>query len=299
MRITLSGATGFLGDHLVRRLHAAGHELRLLVRRPVTGLPPGVETFLWNPPRLDAPAEALSGADALIHLSGASVNQRWTPETKTLLRSSRIDTTRSLVHSLSTLSARPGIFLCASAVGIYGDRGDETLTEDSTPGPGFLSGLTLEWEKEANLARSLGIRVNCLRTGVVLGREGGALASMLPVFRLGIGGKLGSGQQWMSWIHVDDWTSAVAFLLGPDFPSGPFNLTAPEPARNAAFTQTLGKVLHRPAFLPVPEIALRALFGEMSAIILSSQRVLPTALEAQGYRFQHAALEPALRSLLY
>lgn len=298
MRITLSGATGFLGKRLQQHLLAAGHELRLLVRQPVTGLPPGVEAFLWNPPRLDAPPEAIAGSDAVIHLSGASVNQRWTAETKALLRSSRLDTTRSLVQSLSTLSARPPIFLCASAIGIYGDRGDETLTEASDCRPGFLSSLTLDWEKEANLARALGIRVNCLRTGVVLGKDGGALASMLPVFRLGIGGKLGSGQQWMSWIHIDDWVNAVTFLLQPDLPSGPFNLTAPEPARNAAFTQTLGKVLRRPAFFPVPEFALRLVLGEMSTIILASQRVLPASLQSAGYHFQHPALESALRSLL-
>ena len=298
MRITLSGATGFLGRHLVSRLVEEGHSICLLARQPVTGLPSSVDTLLWNPPRVAPPPEAFDGVDAVIHLAGASVNQRWTAQAKALLRSSRLDSTRSLVQSLSTLSRRPGIFLSASATGVYGDRGDEVLTESSSEGEGFLAQLSVDWEREANLARALGLRVNCLRTGVVLGMEGGALPSMLPVFRLGAGGKLGNGQQWMSWIHVEDWTSSVLHLLRSEVASGPFNLTAPEPSRNADFTHTLGKVLRRPAFLTVPEFGLRLVFGEMSTILLASQRVLPDALLKSGFEFRYPGLESALRSLL-
>ncbi len=298
MRIALSGATGFLGRHLVERLCADGHSIALLARRPVTGLPAAVETYLWNPPKVEAPAQAFAGADAIIHLAGATVNQRWTKESKELLRSSRIDSTRSLVQSLSTLSRRPSLFVSASATGFYGDRGDEILTESSAAGDNFLAELSVSWEKEATLARALGMRVQLLRTGVVLGLEGGALPSMLPVFRFGIGGKLGSGQQWMSWIHVEDWVGCVLKLLKEELPSGPYNLTAPEPCRNEEFTHLLGKVLNRPAFLPVPEFALKLLFGEMSTVILGSQRVIPEALLKSGYEFRYPALESGLRSLL-
>lgn len=298
MRITLTGATGFLGMPLIARLTAAGHQVNLLARKPVTGLPSGVETFLWNPPRVEAPAEAFDNVDAIIHLAGAPVNQRWTPESKALLRSSRVESTRSLVQSLSTLSRRPAILLSGSAIGIYGDRGDETLTEQSKPSKSFLADLSVEWEKEATLARALGVKVCCLRTGIVLGTDGGALASMLPVFRLGAGGRLGSGKQFMSWIHLDDWLESVLFLLQQDTPPLCANLTAPEPVRNADFTRILGKVLGRPAFFPVPELALKLVFGEMSTILLASQNVIPEALMQSGYTFRHPGLESALRNLL-
>ena len=298
MRITLSGATGFLGTHLMSRLAGEGHEVRLLSRKPITNLPPNVEIYLWNPPRVEPPLGAFEGSQAVIHLAGASVNQRWTPEAKSLLRSSRLDSTRSIVHALSTLSRRPDFLLSASAIGYYGDRGAELLTEASGAGDGFLADLSVEWEREANLARALGMRVNCLRTGVVLGTGGGALPSLLPVFRLGGGGKLGNGEQWMSWIHLEDWTSSVIRLLKNDFPSGPINLTAPEPVRNSEFTSILGKVLQRPAFLTVPEFALRWILGEMSSVILASQRVIPESLSKSGFDFRHPRLESALRSLL-
>lgn len=298
MRITLTGGTGFLGMPLIAKLAAAGHQVNLLARKPITGLPAGVETFLWNPPRVEAPQEAFEGVDAIIHLAGAPVNQRWTPETKALLRTSRVESTRSLVQSLSTLSRRPSILLSGSAIGIYGDRGDETLTEQSRPAKSFLADLSVEWEKEAYLARSLGIKVCCLRTGIVLGKEGGALASMLPVFRLGIGGRLGSGKQWMSWIHLEDWLEAVEFLMLQENPPLCANLTAPEPVQNAEFTRILGKVLGRPAFFPVPEVALKLIFGEMSAILLGSQNVIPEALLKSGYEFRHRGLESGLRNLL-
>lgn len=298
MRITLSGATGFLGRHLVKRLSKEGHSVCLLTRRPLTGLPSGVETFIWNPPRVEPAPEALESSDAVIHLAGATVNQRWTEESKKLLRSSRLDSTRSLVQALSTLSRRPSLLLSASATGYYGNRGEEILTEEYSAGEGFLADLSVDWEREANLARSLGMRVQCLRTGVVLGNDGGALRSMLPVFRLGLGGRLGGGQQWMSWIHLEDWVGSVLHLLQNNVPSGPFNLTAPQPVRNAEFTIALGKALHRPAFLIVPELALKLLLGEMSSVLLGSQRVSPAAILKAGYEFRYPVLESGLRSLL-
>lgn len=298
MRITLSGATGFLGQHLIRRLSEEGHHIALLTRRPVTGLAANVESYLWDPPRIGPPEAALAGSDALIHLAGATVNQRWTRQVKELLRSSRLDSTRSLVQGLSTLAERPRLFLSSSAIGFYGARGDESLTETSTAGQGYLADLSVEWENEALLARALGVRVNLLRTGVVLGREGGALASMLPVFRLGLGGKLGNGRQWMSWIHVEDWVEATISLLDEKVAGGPVNLTAPEPVRNEEFTATLGRVLRRPAVFPVPEVALKLIFGEMSTVLLGSQRVLPQALTEAGYGFRYPGLESALRQLL-
>ncbi len=298
MRITLSGATGFLGLHLVERLCQEGHSIALLTRHAVTGFPSAVETYIWNPPRVEAPPQAFEGSEAIIHLAGAPVNQRWTAQSKQLLRSSRIDSTRSLVQTLSTLSRRPALLLSASAIGFYGDRGDEILTESASAGDSFLALLSVDWEKEANLARSLGMRVQCLRTGVVFGMKGGALPGMLPVFRLGIGGKLGSGKQWMSWIHVEDWVGSVLKLLKSELPSGPYNLTAPEPCSNADFTRVLGKVLHRPAFLTVPDFALNLILGEMSTLLLGSQRVVPDALLKSGYEFRYPALESGLRSLL-
>jgi uncharacterized protein (TIGR01777 family) len=298
MRITLSGATGFLGRHLMARLTEEGHSIVLLTRRPVKGLGTNVETHLWDPPRIGPPEASLAGSDALINLAGATVNQRWTPQAKALLRSSRVDSTRSLVQGLSTLPERPRVFLNSSAIGYYGGRGDEVLTEESKAGEGFLADLSVEWENEALLARALGMRVNLLRTGVVLGEEGGALASMLPVFRLGLGGKLGSGRQWMSWIHVEDWVGATLSLLDEKASGGAVNLTAPEPVRNEEFTATLGRVLRRAAIFPVPEMALKLIFGEMSTVLLASQRVVPQVLQAAGYGFRYPRLESALRQLL-
>lgn len=298
MLVTLTGATGLLGRELVQHLLAAGHQLRVLSRSPRAGLPSGVELFLWDTLKAPPPLAALSGADAVIHLAGEPIAQRWTPAVKKALATSRIDSTRLLVEALSALPERPRILLSASAIGIYGDRGDENLTEASSPGQGFLPQLSLDWEAQANLARGLGLRVNLLRTGIVLSPQGGALAQMLPPFRLGVGGRLGSGAQWMSWIHIRDWCRAVSFLLDSTQESSAVNLTAPAPVSNATFTSTLGRVLHRPALLPVPQFALEWIFGEMSQIVLGSQRVLPAWLETQGFTFQFRELAPALRELL-
>jgi uncharacterized protein len=304
MLITITGATGLLGQALMTRLLADGHRIRLLSRTARTGLPPGADLSLWDTQRSEPPAEALRGSDAVIHLAGEPVSQRWTPEVKQRLVSSRLDSTRLLVQALAALSERPKLLLSASAVGIYGDRGDEVLNEDSAPGRDFLARLSVDWEAQANLARGLGLRVHTLRTGIVLAANGGALEKMLPPFRFGVGGKLGSGEQWMSWIHIADWVGIVLHLLSgntasSNAASGAVNLVSPQAARNGEFTETLGRTLRRPALLTVPAFALRVLYGEMANVLLASQRVAPNAALEAGYTFQFPQLEPALRNLLH
>jgi hypothetical protein len=298
MRVTLTGATGFIGNRLLKRLLAEGHSVHLLVRSARTGLPPGVERSIWNTLEGDPPAASLAQADAVIHLAGEPVAQRWTPDAKRRIRDSRVEGTRRLVGVLAGLERRPAAMVCASAIGYYGIRGEEALDETSAPGSGFLPEVCIEWEKAADAAAALGLRVVKLRTGVALGPEGGALARMLPPFRLGAGGRLGSGKQWMSWIHVDDLVSLFLFALEGAGVRGPLNATAPNPVRNSDFTEKLAAVLRRPALVPVPAFAIRLLFGEMSEVVLGSQRVLPRAGEAAGFRFRYPEVLPALRQLL-
>ena len=283
MNITVTGASGFLGRHLVKALKAEAHDVHVLGRNRW-------DTLSGQEP----PAESLERADAIVHLAGEPVAQRWTAETKKRIRTSRVDGTRHLVNALSTLSHRPKVLISASAIGIYGDRGDEVLTEQSGSGIGFLAQVTEDWESAARLAETLGIRVVLLRFGVVLGRDGGALAKMLPIFRWGLGGKLGNGRQWMSWIHVADVTALIRHALASDALSGPINVTAPNPVRNAEFTRTLAGALHRPGIFPVPAIALKLAYGQMASVILASQRVLPVAAESAGFHFRYPSLAEAL-----
>ncbi|MDQ2950243.1 MAG: TIGR01777 family oxidoreductase [Acidobacteriota bacterium] len=294
MNVTLTGASGFLGTRLLQKLKSVGHNVHVLGRKPVQGLP----FSHWDAESSEPPAESLAAADAIVHLAGEPVAQRWTPEVKKRIRSSRVEGTRNLVHALSTLSTRPSVLVSASAIGIYGSRGDEILTETSSPGDDFLAEVSKQWEFESGLAESLGIRVAQVRIGVVLGREGGALAKMLAPFRAGIGGRIGSGKQWMSWIHVDDLVDLLLFPITQKSARGPLNGTAPNPITNAEFTKELAAVLHRPALIPVPGFALKMLFGEMAGVILASERVLPKATQAAGFRFQHPHLREALQNLL-
>ena len=294
MNVTLTGASGFLGTRLLQKLKTAGHNVHVLGRKPVPGLP----FSHWDAASSEPPAESLATADAIIHLAGEPVAQRWTPEVKRRIRRSRVEGTRHLVHALSTLSKRPSVLVSASAIGIYGSRGDEILTETSSPGDDFLAEICKQWEFESGLAESLGIRVAQVRIGVVLGREGGALAKMLPPFKVGMGGKLGSGKQWMSWIHVDDLVDLLLFAMQQKSARGPLNGTAPNPVTNAEFTNELAAVLHRPALIPVPGFALKMLFGEMAGVVLASERVVPKATEAAGFQFQHPHLRKALQNLL-
>jgi uncharacterized protein (TIGR01777 family) len=258
-------------------------------------------SIYWNPRNaLDSvhPVD-LEGFDAAIHLSGATVARRWTKAWRKQIVASRVASTRRLCEMLAMLKTKPRVLLCASAVGIYGDRGDELLTEPSAPGSGFLAETCLDWEAATQPARDAGIRVVNLRFGIVLGRHGGALARMLPAFRLGLGGRLGSGTQWMSWISLRDAVRALFFLIGRDDLSGPFNLTAPQPVTNRDFTRALASAVHRPAVFPAPAFALRLAFGRMADdALLASQKVVPHRLQDAGFTFQDQEIRTALQALL-
>jgi uncharacterized protein (TIGR01777 family) len=299
MRIVVTGATGFIGQALVRRLADEGHQLHILIRKPRTGLPPQIPYSIWDAEQNDPPAAALEGAEAVIHLAGEPVAQRWTEAVKRSIRASRIGGTQRLIAALSQMPSYPRVFICGSAVGYYGSRGDEVLTESSKPGKDFLAEVCEEWESAANLGLALNMRVVRLRTGVVLGREGGALARMLPAFRAGVGGRLGSGEQWTSWIHLHDLVSMISMALTNEKISGAMNATAPGPVRNSEFTHILAGELRRPAIFPAPMFLLRLLFGEMATAVLeASQRAMPVAAEKAGFDFRYTELGPALRDLL-
>lgn len=292
MRITLTGATGFVGAALAPKLQRAGHSTFLLTRNPA-----GRENAAaWDPAA--GPPARTGAPEAVIHLAGEPVAQRWSAEVKRRIRDSRILGTRHLVQALAQLPEKPRVLVSASAIGYYGDRGDVVLTEESEPGTGFLPETCVEWEREARAAEAAGIRVVLLRIGIVLGRGGGALARMTPPFKLGAGGPLGDGRQWMSWIHLDDVTGLIEWALREEHVRGPVNATAPEAARNRDFTRALGAALHRPAVIPVPAFGLKLMFGEMARVLLESQRVEPRAALQAGYRFRYPELAPALRDLL-
>jgi uncharacterized protein (TIGR01777 family) len=295
--ITVTGATGLLGTRLARELLAAGHSLHVLGRRRPSGLPSSVRFSEWVASEDEPPPESIAKADAIVHLAGEPVAQRWTTEVKQRIRTSRVDGTRHLVNALTTQSRRPQVLVSASAIGFYGSRGDEILTETARPGDDFLARVALDWERAAEMAESLGIRVVRLRFGMVLG-HGGALAKMLPPFRLGLGGRLSSGKQWVSWIHIEDAIRVILFALDNAAVQGAINATAPNPVTNADFTKELAAALHRPAIFPVPRLVLRMMFGEMADVVLASQRVVPKAALAAGFRFRHAELRPALARLL-
>ncbi|MBM3746613.1 MAG: TIGR01777 family protein [Acidobacteria bacterium] len=295
MKIALTGASGFIGRRLIERLRAGGHALHVLGRRAAAGLP----FSFWDAGGENLPPEeSLREADAVVHLAGEPVAQRWTAEAKRRIRATRVDGTRRLVDALARLARRPAVLACASAIGIYGSRGEEILDESSTPGDGFLAGVCQEWEQAAAGAEALGVRVARLRIGVVLGRDGGALARILRPFKVGFGGRLGNGRQWMSWIHLDDLVELLRFAVETPALRGPVNAVAPGAVTNAEFTRHLAAELNRPAPFPVPAFTLRAIFGEMASVLLDSQRVAPTAALSAGFRFGHPELAPALRQLL-
>ena len=281
----------------MRALARHGHIVRALSRGQPSGLPAGVESAVWDPRDGHASEAALAGVDAVVHLAGENVAQRWTAHAKRRIRESRLEGTRALVAAMSRLPKPPAALISASAVGYYGSRGDETLTEMAGPGQDFLAEVCASWEREAAAAEPMGVRVARLRIGVVLDRQGGALARMLLPFRLGLGGRLGSGWQWMSWIHAVD--LAEMFCFAAENPvSGPLNAVAPAPVQNGEFTRMLARALHRPAVFPVPAFALRAMFGEMSGVLLASQRAVPAAAEAAGFQFRFSRLDAALAELL-
>jgi uncharacterized protein (TIGR01777 family) len=297
MKILISGASGLVGRALAGVLRAQGHQVARLVRPGSTA---SADDISWDPSAATVDVSAMEGADAVVHLSGASVaGGRWTPARKALLRSSRIDTTRVLVDALASLRQKPRVFVCASAIGCYGDRGDEILTESSAIGTDFLSLVVRDWEAEAARAEVSGIRTVELRFGVILSAEGGALAAMLRPFKFGMGGRLGSGKQWMSWISLEDAVGVVCSAITDVQLTGPLNVVAPNPLRNAEFTRITAAVLHRPAIFAAPAFALRIALGEMAdGLLLASLRVMPERLLATGYQFRSPEFELALRALL-
>jgi uncharacterized protein (TIGR01777 family) len=273
------------------------HSLHVLSRHAGTNLPVGIKLSAWDPSKGEPPLDSLREAEAVIHLAGEPVAQRWTGEVKQRIRDSRVLGTRNLVQALAKLPQRPQVLICSSAVGYYGSRGDEVLTESSAPGEGYLADVCRDWEKEAQAAESLGMRVVRVRTGVVLDARGGALKKMLPPFRMGVGGKVGNGRQWMPWIHGQDLADLYGFALDHDV-RGPLNGVAPAPVMNGDFTKALAAAVKRPAIFPVPVLALRVMFGEMASMLLASQRAQPKAAEAAGFRFQFPVLAPALADVL-
>lgn len=293
-RVLVTGASGLLGCALVPTLKSRGYEVSKLVR----GQASGSDEIRWDPAQPLSP-DAVSDFDAVVHLAGESVVGRWTTTKKAKIRESRVAGTRALTHALAKAAKRPRVLIAASATGFYGDRGDEVLNEKSPSGGGFLADVCREWEAASQPAVDAGIRTVQIRTGIVLSAEGGALKKMLPPFRMGVGGQLGSGRQWMSWIHVQDWVGAVHHILKNDLLQGPVNMVASRPVQNTEFTETLASVLSRPAIFPVPAFAIKALFGQMGEeVLLASQRVEPARLVTSGYPFQYSDLRKALEALL-
>jgi NAD dependent epimerase/dehydratase family enzyme len=335
MRVTVTGATGLIGPALIAALRMRDVEVTVLSRdaerarselagttpaaRPDRSTFPPLQAFPWDPLAEPAPAEALAGRDGVVHLAGAPIAQRWSPAAKRAIRDSRVLGTRNLVAGLralnttaagaqpasnpslrqdSSVSIRPAVLVSGSAIGWYGPHGEEPLDEEAPAGGDFLAQVCVAWEAEAQAATELGMRVVQVRTGVVLDAHGGALAKMLPAFRLGIGGPVAGGRQYMSWIHREDLLGMIVAALRSEWWQGPINATAPTPVTNAEFSKALARVLHRPAVFPVPALALRALYGEMAEIVTTGARVLPAKPLVLGYRFRQPELEEALRSAL-
>ena len=296
MRILISGSHGLVGTALINSLEAEGHEIFRLVRR----YPESEAEIEWSPDRYSIALARIEGFDAVVNLAGESIAEgRWTDEKKRRIRESRVKGTKLLGDALANLASPPKTFICASAIGYYGNRGDEILSETSAPGDDFLAQVCVEWEKATGLATEKGIRVVNARFGVILDANGGALKKMLPPFRMGVGGKIGSGKQWMSWIALADVVGALNFAVVTESLRGPINFVAPNPVTNAEFTRTLGKVLSRPTLFPIPAFAVRLLFGEMGeALLLGGQRVTPERLKSTGYQFQYSQLEPGLAAIL-
>ncbi len=298
-RVLVSGVSGPIGTALLPTLKASGAQVARLLRpgsaRDVAG---DEERVAWDPAQ-PIPPDAVSGFDAVIHLAGESIVGRWTPDKKAKIRDSRVIGTRNLALALAQARNKPQVFICSSAIGYYGDRGDEVLNEQSAPGAGFLADVCREWEAATQAASDAGIRTVPIRTGVVLSPKGGALGKMLLPFKMGMGGRIGDGRQWMSWIDVQDMVGAIHHILKTDLLHGPVNMVAPRPVTNAEFTRTLASALSRPAILPMPVFAVKLAFGEMGeTVLLGSQRVEPAQLVTSGYPFRFSSLRTSLESIL-
>ncbi len=308
MQVVVTGATGFMGRPLCAELVSAGHEVTVLSREPERArrlLDPIISHAAWGSGADKEWQKVVARADAVIHLAGEPLAaQRWTPEFKAKIRSSRVESTHALVEAIRRAERKPNCLVSASAVGYYGDCGDATVTEETPPGQGFLADLCVQWETEALRAREAGVRVALMRIGIVLGR-GGALEKMLhplPLpfnpWRLGLGGPIGSGRQWMAWVHIDDVVGLFSRAVSDPQLQGPYNVTAPSPVTNAAFAQAIGRVLGRPARLPVPAFALRAALGEFAETLLTGQKAIPVRAQSLGYRFRFAEVETAVTAVI-
>jgi hypothetical protein len=300
-RVTLTGATGLLGTRLVHALRERGDEVTVLSRDPERAREAfggDVEAHAWNPTAGPAPAAALAGRDAVVHLAGENVAQRWSEHAQRRILESRERGTCNLVEGLRAAEPRPAVLVSSSAVGYYGAHGDEPLPEDTSPGDDFLARVCVAWEREARAAEELGVRVVLVRTGVVLDKDGGALGKMLPFFKAGVGGPVAGGSQLMPWVHADDVVGIYLRALDDDAWSGPVNATAPEPVSNKEFSKALGRALHRPALAPVPAFAIQLLYGDMSEIVTKGQNAVPRRTLELGYRHEHPELDEALRSAL-
>ena len=301
MRVTLTGATGPIGGALAAALVARGDEVTALTRSPDragTRLPAGVTPVRWDPMAEPAPGDALAGRDGVVHLAAENVAQRWTSEAKQRIRASREIGTRNLVDGLRDADPRPAALVAGSASGYYGAHGDELVDESAAPGNDFLAAACIAWEGEARRAEELGMRVVTVRTGIVLDADSGALATMLPPFKLGVGGPVAGGHQYLPWIHLEDEVGLLLAALDNTGFSGPVNGAAPEPATNREFSRALGRALHRPAIAPIPAFALRILYGDMAQIVVNGVRMVPGRADELGYTFRHPDLDEALGSTL-
>jgi hypothetical protein len=297
MDYLITGASGFIGQRLVNRLLASGNEVNYLGRRRSSRLDSRAAFHRWDAGQAP-PLDSVPSVDAILHLAGEPIAQRWNSDVRRRIRESRVEGTRQLVSAIAGLRHKPSVLISASAVGYYGDGGDEILTESSMPGNDFLAQLCVDWEQEALRAREVGLRVVLIRIATVLGREGGALKQMLSAFRLGIGGKFGNGRQWMPWIHLDDLVELLIFSAENPSVEGPLNGSAPRPVTNAEFTRVLAAAVHRPAIFPIPKFALKLALGEVAEFVFKSERVIPEGAERAGFSFQFPEIGAALRTLV-
>lgn len=300
MKILITGGTGFVGTQLTSRLIKDNHEVTILTRslKGAKGSSPGISYIEGDPTKKGRWQEAIKDHDAVINLAGASIFSKWTEEHKKAIRESRVNTTRNIVEGIPSRPERPFTLFSTSAVGYYGFCGDEELVEDSPPGNDFLARIAKEWEGEALKARDKGVRVVITRFGIVMGEKGGALSQMIPLFKKYIGGPIGSGKQWFSWVHIKDLAEAFAFLIKHPEISGPVNVCSPNPVRNYDLAKALGKALHRPSFIPAPAFMVKLVLGEFGSVILEGQRVIPRKLLEKGFVFQYADIEKALQGIV-